>query len=399
MRYNDTLMPPIAPQSSRVSICVGGRFHSDQLAWALLQAGYEVSLHTSLPKYRFMDLPNVCFRTHVFSEILYRLGGRFGFGDQADHWKMRALGRSLRADAERSDVLLAWSSFGLEAFRKSAARKVLVRDSSHISFQTQWLGLEYDRLKLKFSPRKFCEQRELEEYSLSDSIWVLSEFAKKSFVQKGVPATKLFIVRLGVNTEYFPRKPTSEIKLPLKAVFFGTVGVRKGVHRLLEATKEFSPEQLELTLIGPVEQGFETILRRYDHFKYQAPLPHVQLGKELQNYDLFVFPTLEDGFGQTLAQAMAVGLVPLTTDHCGAAEGIRNGENGFVVAAGSTAALVERLYALTERPELLESMRQSSTDFSWKGYHDRVRELIERELRSRTPLRRQIVAASALSHG
>lgn len=382
-----------------MSLSVGGRFHADQLAWALLQAGYEVSLHTSLPKHRFAGLQGVRFHTHLWSEILYRLGGKWGFADKADHWKMKTLGRSLAKDAESSDILVSWSSFGLEAFRKTSARKILMRDSSHISYQNQCLALEYTRLGLKFAKRQFCEERELEEYSLSDRIWVLSEFAKKSFVDRGVPESKLSTVRLGVHTEHFLPKPMRAITLPIKAVFFGTVGVRKGVHHLLEATKEFSPRQLEVTLIGPVERGFEKILARYNHYQYLAPLSHSELGKALQNYDVFLFPTLEDGFGQTLLQAMAVGLVPLTTDHCGAAEVICSGKNGFVLPAGNTRRLVEQLFILTEQPEILESMRSTPILHSWEGYHERVRELIQREQQCRAPLRRQTIAASAFSHG
>ncbi|MEZ4751105.1 MAG: glycosyltransferase [Bdellovibrionota bacterium] len=290
---------PSYPHTPTISLSVGGRFHSDHMASALLEAGYEVALHTSLPKSRFGELGSARFRTHVASEVFYRLGANFGFGNLADHWKMQQLGRSLARDAKRSDILIAWSSFGLEGFRKTSARKILMRDSSHISFQTQWLAMEYARLGMKFASRRFCEERELEEYTLSDRIWVLSEFAKKSFLDKGVSASKLSVLRLGVDTRFFSTKPKRSIQLPLKAVFFGTIGVRKGVHHLLEATKDFSPTQLQVTLIGPIERGFERVLKRYPHFSYLPPLSHSVLGKALQAFDLFLFPTMEDGFGQT----------------------------------------------------------------------------------------------------
>jgi glycosyltransferase involved in cell wall biosynthesis len=61
-----------------------------------------------------------------------------------------------------------------------------------------------------------------------------------------------------------------------------------------------------------------------------------------------VLPTLHDGFGFVVAEAMASGLPVITTDQCGAAEWIRPGETGWIVPAGHTDALASAIDAAAQ---------------------------------------------------
>src|SRR5262249_15146029 len=90
-----------------------------------------------------------------------------------------------------------------------------------------------------------------------------------------------------------------------------------------------------------------------------------------QSADVLVFPTLSDGFGMVLTEAMAHGLPVITTDQAGAAD-LVTPDNGLVVAAADPRALAdalewclhhrERLYAI--RCHALEtSRRRQWSDF------------------------------------
>ena len=375
---------------AKIAIGVGGRFHSDWMLDSLLNAGYATTLFTSLPRNRFPQHREL-IHSWLPPELFFRLGRIVGLENFGDQIKIKTFGRHLarclRRENARSpyDLLFGWSSYSLEVLRaRSAKRQVLIRDSSHIQLQMSLLEAEYKKFALPFPNRQWVIDRELEEYELADHIIVLSEFAKQSFVDRGMSASKLSVLRLGVDTSRFTPFRQVTMTKPLRVVYFGTLTLRKGIPYLLEATRGFNPSELELSLIGPVEPEFKVILAQYSHAKLFPKLPQAELAKRIRDQHIFVFPTLEDGFGQTLIQAMASGLVPITTSHCGAGELIVEGNSGFVVEAGSAKALKECLEKLVQNPESLSRIRQQCIDtarrISWIAYRDQLLKLVTQQL-------------------
>lgn len=369
-----------------IDIGVGGRFHADQLASVLLEDRHDVHVWTSLPKGRFAALPEHRVHSFLGPELIYRAARKLHLENPGDQFKMRWFGaqmaRSLAKQAPR-DLFIGWSSFSLEVLRgKQFRHRAIVRDSSHIRSQISVLETEYRRLGIALPSRQGVIDREEAEYQLADTIFVLSDFAKRSFVQAGVNAGKIEILPLGANTALFHPISRDSIRLPLKVVYFGSVSVRKGLPYLLEAANHFDRSQIELTVIGPVEPALRSLVARYPHVRWCSPLSHPELAKLLPQFDLFVLPTLEDGFGQTLIQAMACGLVPISTDRCGAAECIQEGVNGFVVPGADAGALAARFSDLLQDPAKILSMRQAlnrkKADLGWAVYQARVREWLRK---------------------
>ena len=189
---------------------------------------------------------------------------------------------------------------------------------------------------------------------------------------EGVDANKLQYFWLGVDTSLFSARPVRQETGPLKVVYFGLQSVRKGVPYLLEATKDFSPRELELTLIGEIEPCLEKQLRRYSQAKFMPSMDRRALNSLLQRMEVFVLPTLEDGFSQALLQAMAAGLAPIVTTNAGCAELVESGKNGFVVPIRDAASIRENLTKWIRSPELLASMRQQAAQvrnsYTWDTY-------------------------------
>ena len=294
---------------------------------------------------------------------------------------MRAFGRAAARKSRHPDVIISWSSFGLESFRENPnALKIVVRDSAHIETQLGLYEKEYRKLNLPVEDRSVCIARELEEYRLSDRIQVCSEYARESFLKRGTDERKLKSIPLGVNTSVFTPKKSFEVRLPLRVVYFGTVSVAKGVHHLLEATKGFSPNSLKLTLVGHVMDQFKPILDKYPGAKTYPPMAHAELAKILHEQDVFVLPTLQDGFGTVVPQAMASGLACIVSEDCGAKALIQNGRNGFVVPTGDVDALRDILQNFVSHPELAGSIGrkacESGLNQSWDAYSKEVVESI-----------------------
>ncbi len=373
--------------SKKIDIAVGGYFHADRLALALQSAGHDLRLLTTFPASRFPENIRSTVRSFLFPEVVYRGMRKLHLENPGDHFKMWRFGnetsRWIGKTNRHSDLFIGWSSFCLEALRKKRSSfQVVIRDSAHISRQTEILTMEYQKYGIELPNRSFCIERELEEYELADSIWVLSEFAKKTFIEKGFSDSKLHKIRLGADLSRFkPDLTKAEISLPLKVIYFGNISLRKGIPYLLEGTKKFKKSELTLTLVGSVAEEMQAILSKYPHAKWVPAMKQEKLAEFIRGFDVFVFPTLEDGFGMTLPQAMASGLIPLVTDHCGAAEIVDNGKNGMIVAAANSRAIEEGLESWIDNLAALNTLRNNilrmGEAVSWSEYDRNVTHWVE----------------------
>ncbi len=397
-------MPITSPNSatsstsppSSIDIAVGGRFHADRMAEAFLAANHSVNLFTSYPKSRFPKIDGKRIHRFLVPEALYRGTKRLGHERLGEQLKMIGFGGWLASRArfrpQESDFTLVWSSFAKEIFETlTRSHKILVRDSTHIIHQCDVLANEYGNLNIDYSPDILCVNRELAEYRNADSIFVLSQFAKQTFVSRGTPAEKIRVGSLGVDMALFHPRADITPALPLKVVYFGTISVRKGIHYLLEAIRKLSRNQVRLTLIGPVEENFRPILARYPDVTHVNPMPHSRLAPLIALHDVYAFPSLEDGFPNTLVQAMAAGLVPVTTSECGPAELITHGVNGQIIPSRSFEAIAQTLSNLAGSPDTLIEMKrkvaQLVKDLTWENYAKALNEWVEQAKLPKTLLK------------
>jgi glycosyltransferase involved in cell wall biosynthesis len=377
-------------QRLRIDIAVGGRFHADYMAKAFLGAGHEVQLFTSYPKFRFPEIDSSIVYPVLWPEIVYRVSRKIDRERAGERFKRETFGRliSKRRRQSRADLFFCWSSFALESFKtRKQELKILVRDSTHIVHQSDILKEEHAKFGFPYEEDVPLIERELEEYELADRILVLSEFARKTFLDRGVPSSKLHRIRLGVNTTLF-NPFNHEAKLPLQVAYFGSLSLRKGIYYLMEATKHFDPSLLKVSLVGPVEKQLLPLLRNYSHAQILGPMPHAELANFARTKDVYVFPSLEDGFPNTLVQAMASGLVPLSTQNCGPAELIRPGVNGEIIEPGSVESIAEKLKAWVQDISLLKLQKEkaflTAQGLTWNAYGAELNEWVT-TLTTRTP--------------
>ena len=79
------------------------------------------------------------------------------------------------------------------------------------------------------------------------------------------------------------------------------------------------------------------------HAELVPAMPEAQLCEAYEWGDVFIFPTIEDGFATVLAQAYAAGLPILATTNCGAPDFIRQGETGWILPIRAPAEFIEQL--------------------------------------------------------
>ncbi len=103
-------------------------------------------------------------------------------------------------------------------------------------------------------------------------------------------------------------------------------------------------DKVELTLLGRKTADncapLEAAIRKH---RWIPTLPHGDLLREMHRHDVLVLPSLFEGFGLVILEAMAQGLVVIATPHTAAPDIFDDGIDGFIVPIRSSEAIAEKL--------------------------------------------------------
>jgi glycosyltransferase involved in cell wall biosynthesis len=120
------------------------------------------------------------------------------------------------------------------------------------------------------------------------------------------------------------------------------------------------------------------LLRAYSKYNISIKLglSHREVVSELHSSDLFVFPSLLEGFGHVVLEAMASGLPVLTTPHTCGPDVISEGTHGFIVPIRDPQAIAEKIaWGLEHRESLLEMGRAAAPrarEFTWERFRKQM---------------------------
>ena len=366
----------------RVAIATHGRFHGFELAAQLHRHGLLARLITTYPAFavrRVVPAPAKLV-TLPWLEACRRLYPRLHLPGRADLFIATRFARALAADLPAADILVGWSGATLEAIAPARARGikvVLERGSAHMAHQSEILAECHARWGVAWEatdPRLVA--RELAEYEAADLICTGSAFARDTFLTRGVAAAKVAVNPYGVDLSRF--SPAAQPAGNRRVLFVGSVGVRKGVPWLIQAFHTL-PRDWELHLVGPMERGFEAVLAQLDldRVVMRGPLPGAALAAEYRAADIFCLPSVEEGFGMVILQAMASGLPVVASTATGGPDAGVDGRELLLVAPGDVGALAESLGRLAAdgglRARLGEAARaRVMHGFSWEEYGERA---------------------------
>jgi glycosyltransferase involved in cell wall biosynthesis len=205
-------------------------------------------------------------------------------------------------------------------------------------------------------------RREREELALHDYIFSPSPMVEKSLLDTGVDPAKILRSTYGWLPSRFSSSVADETRRGFRALFVGTICVRKGAPQLLAAWKKSGVEG-ELLLAGNIEDSLKPLLAAYlESHRVRLAGFVSDVGSLFKSADVFVFPSLEEGDPLVTYEAAACGL-PVITTLMGRANIIKDGINGLLVDPYDVDGLARAISLLANSPELRNRLaRQAAKD-------------------------------------
>lgn len=223
------------------------------------------------------------------------------------------------------------------------------------------------------------------ELALADVVFVASSFTRRTLSAASDFKGAVVVVPYGAPALLPTARPPSPVPAKkLRVLFVGSLGQRKGLSYLFAACRQVRTA-VTLTVIGTKPQEPCAALdRELADGRWIPSCPHAEILAEMAAHDVFVFPSLFEGFGLVLLEALAMGLPIITTPHTAGPDLIEDGVQGFIVPIRDSAQMAERLELLHRDPaRLAEMSRQAqrrAREFSWKAYEETLAACVGRVL-------------------
>lgn len=371
-------------------ISVNGRFHFFDLSRQLFLGGRLKSIITTYPKFvsRKWGIPSCNVTSLFYFEVMKRFLVKLRiYNSKTEFYTKKIFGFLVMMTLPKKfDCYIFFAGNGCQSWlvRILNGRGVLTiadEGSAHIKWTYKKMLTEYKRFNIKNHdlPSKKMVNETCREYAFAKKIVVPSSFVKKTFIKNGISPEKIKVVPYGVDLSSFYPAFNTTAKNCFRVIFVGQLSIQKGSHYLLKAMyslRTFS--DIEMWHVGAIKPEMNNFIREFDNpkIKFFGVVDQKRLRDFYIQADLFILPSIQDGFGMVVLQAMACGLpVICSTNSCGpdlfSTKDIH--PPGILIKPGSSKAIVDAILKLYWDRTLLFSMAKSAVKsvrgrFSWDDY-------------------------------
>ncbi|MDE1175571.1 MAG: glycosyltransferase family 4 protein [Edaphobacter sp.] len=312
-------------------------------------------------------------------------------------WLTRRSDSQLGATAGRlarttGTYLVSYSYYGFDGFRALGRSDMLFQLHPHPATIRRLLNEEMAahpesadslRMEWELSLPEHDFDHLVMETQMARSFIVASSFTRDSLIENGAVPSAIRVVPYGVDLlRFHPRtqspKPADG---PLKLLFVGRINQRKGLRYLVEALQQLPHGMVELAICGRVLDSVEGLGNCSIPILIRPSISNEELVVAYQEADLFVLPSLAEGFGQVLLEALASGLPILSTTRTAAPDLIEDGAQGFIVEPQRSDLLADRITWAAEHRRELGAMgiaaRKRAELFTWERFRTAAAAAVE----------------------
>ena len=209
-------------------------------------------------------------------------------------------------------------------------------------------------------------------FEQADAVICASSFTKHSLEAAGSKAPA-HVVGYGVDLNLFSARTEAPSARQLTIGFVGALSQRKGARYLLGALAKLPKGASKLILYTRAKVDQE-LIRGFDSLdiEIKGGLSDAQLAADMKRCDLVALPSIAEGFGLVILEAMACGVPVLCTTSTGGADFISHRRNGMLIEPGSVDAIEQELVWAAKHRDILFQMGQSARSeaerLTWAEY-------------------------------
>ena len=253
-----------------------------------------------------------------------------------------------------------------------AGRKLLENEA------TRWP--EWAATLTTFKDSEIKLARKDEELKLADRIFVASSFTAKTLNYYPGVIAPVKVIPYGFPAVGAVKEYDNAAGRPLKLLFVGGLSQRKGIADLFSAVNKLG-RHVQLTIAGS-KTGNDCPALNTELAKHTwiPSLPHAAILQLMKEHDVLLFPSLFEGFGLVITEAMAQGTPVITTERTAGPDIIENDNNGWLIKAGQEHELQMAIEKLLQQPQLIARAGRAAMETArlrpWPVYGKELAEAI-----------------------
>ncbi|MCC8408162.1 glycosyltransferase family 4 protein [Mucilaginibacter sp. UR6-1] len=172
------------------------------------------------------------------------------------------------------------------------------------------------------------------------------------------------------------KNTTKNTDAPLRVLFAGSMGQRKGLGDLFKAIKLLDTKKVEFVVMGSLLAPMDFYREQLDDFTYEPGRSHDQVLELMRSCDVFCLPSIVEGRALVMQEAMSQGLPIIITPNTGGADLVDEGETGFLVDIRSPEAIAQKIAWFADNREMLPKMSKAAqikaAGYTWENYGDNI---------------------------
>lgn len=358
----------------KISISATNPCHLYPMAVELARLAALGCYYSGYPQWKLRDTEGVAIRTHSLrTNIVY---GLMKFAPawlrpsprSLFLWQDRGFDRWVGHNFASADFIHGMPGQCLHTFRAARKRGVQTVLNHATGPVREWVRImepEYARVGLRLTD--VCPYdadyfaREDEEYALTDWHCAASTVVRDQLIGMGIASERIWLVPYGADERVFhpgPEPTTADFRI----VFAGLLGLRKGLRTLLDALSRVTAKNWRADFYGgelPEAQSDLATYRGAVALHFHGPVSQRALADAFRVGSVLVLPSLEEGFGLVVPQALNCGMPAIVSDRVGGKDLVRHQENGSIFPTGDARALATELEWWAANP------RRTPGKFGW----------------------------------
>jgi glycosyltransferase involved in cell wall biosynthesis len=239
---------------------------------------------------------------------------------------------------------------GFEAARARGIPTVLNHATGPIRDWIRIMEPEYHRVGLRLTDICPYDQaylaREGREYALADFHCAASTVVRDQLLNLGIPPNRILLAPYGADPAIFHSRDRALNPSPFRIAFAGQLGLRKDIRTLLNALETLNRPDWQMHFYGGTAPEAHHDLESYTGstpLTFHGAVSQPDLARAFRNASILVLPSLEEGFGLVIPQALNCGLPCIVSDRVGAKDLIRHRDNGSIFPCADSTALANEI--------------------------------------------------------